>query len=134
MVVTDTVTADTDMVMEDSDMVDMGMDTDMADMAMNPVDTAITRVDMDTDMATKTADTVIPMDTLQAITDHPRATPTLRTGKEVTKDMPKLKANLALNNLLRSTVIRELCNFTQKLLIAINLSPDVCILCKKKKI
>merc|ERR1712223_1578469 len=67
-------------------------------------------------MATKTADTVIPMDTLQAITDHPQATPTLRTGKEVTKDMPKLKANLALNNLLRSTVIRELCNFTQNCL------------------
>merc|ERR1711973_377692 len=104
-------------------MVDMGMDTDMADMAMNPVDTAI-RVDMDTDMATKTADTVIPMDTLQAITDHPRATPTLHTGKEVTKDMPKLKANLARNNSLRSTVIRELCNFTKKLLIAIYLSPD----------
>merc|ERR1712168_848586 len=120
MVVTDTVTEDTDMVMEDTDMADM--DTDMADM------------DMDTDMAMKTADTVIPMDTLQAITDHPRATPTLRTGKEVTKDMPKLKANLARNNLLRSTVIRELCNFTQKLLIAINLSPDVSILCKKKKI
>merc|ERR1712025_1505670 len=58
-------------------------------------------------MAMKTADTVIPMDTLQAITDHPRATPMLRTGKEVTKDMPKLKANLARNNLLRSTVIRE---------------------------
>merc|ERR1711922_115826 len=98
-------------------------------MAMDPTDTAITRVDMDTDMdtdmATKTADTVIPMDTLQAITDHPRATPTLRTGKEVTKDMPKLKANLARNNLLRSTVIRELCNFTQKLLVAINLSPII---------
>merc|ERR1712117_440501 len=92
-----------DMVTEDTDMADMG-----------------------TDMAMKTADTVIPMDTLQAITDHPRATPTLRTGKEVTKDMPKLKANLARNNLLRSTVIRELCNFSQKLLIAINLSPDVC--------
>merc|ERR1719309_404845 len=111
-------------------MADMGMDTDMADMAINPadmamdpMDTAITRVDMDTDMATKTADTVIPMDTLQAITDHPRATPTLRTGKEVTKDMPKLKANLARNNLLLSSVIRELCNFTQKLLVAINLSP-----------
>merc|ERR1712062_658387 len=103
-------------------------DMDMGDMAMDPMDTAITRVDMDTDMATKTAVTVIPMGTLQAITDHPRATPTLRTGKEVTKDMPKLKANLALNNLLRSTVIRELCNFTPKLLIAINSSPDVCIL------
>merc|ERR1712200_375111 len=99
----------TDTVTEDTDMADMGMDTDMA---------------------TKTADTVIPMDTLQAITDHPRATPTLRTCKEVTKDMPKLKANLALNNLLRSTVIRELCNFTQKLLIAIYLSRDVCILKK----
>merc|ERR1712007_387809 len=110
---------DTDTVMEDTDMVDMAMD--QADMAMDPMDTAITRVDMDmdTDMAMKTADAVIPMDTLQAITDHPRATPTLRTGKEVTTDMPKLKANLALNNLLRSTVIRELCNFTQKLLIAI---------------
>merc|ERR1712227_744233 len=118
-------------VTEDTDMADMGMDTDQADMATDPVDTAITRMDMDTDMAMKTADTVIPMGTLQAITDHPRATPTLRTGKEVTKDMPKLKVNLALNNLLRSTVIRELCNFTQKLLIAINLSPDVCILCKK---
>merc|ERR1719195_457212 len=117
----DTDMEDTDMVMEDTDMVMEGMDK--ADMAMNPVDTAITRVDMDTDMAMKTADTVIPMDTLQAITDHPRATPTLRIGKEVTKDMPKLKANLARNNLLRSTVIRELCNFTQKLLIAINLSP-----------
>merc|ERR1712168_769872 len=128
----------TDTVMEDTDMADMAMDTvdtdirvDMdtktadtaitrVDMAMETVDTAITRVDMDTDMATKTADTVIPMDTLQAITGHPRATPTLRTGKEVTKDMPKLKANLALNNLLRSTVIRELCNFTQKLLKATN--------------
>merc|ERR1712098_938982 len=116
----------------------MGMDTDMVDMAdmamdpggtaMDPMDTVITRVDMATDMATKMADTVIPMGTLQAITDHPRATPTLRTGKEVTKDMRKLKANLARNNLLRSTVIRELCNFTQKLLIAIYLSPDVCIL------
>merc|ERR1712053_58812 len=112
MVVTDTVT-------EDTDMADMAMDTDMVDMDMDPVDTAITRMDMDTDMAMKTADTVIPMDTLQAITDHPRATPTLRTGKEVTKDMPKLKANLARNNLLRSTVIRELCNFTLKLLLAI---------------
>merc|ERR1711922_34729 len=112
-------------VTEDTDMADMGMDTDMADMAMDPMDTAITRVDMDMDMATKTEDTVIPMDTLQAITDHPRATPTLRTGKEVTKDMPKLKANLARNNLLRSTVIRELCNFTQKLLIAITLSPII---------
>merc|ERR1712062_359574 len=100
-------------------------DTDTEDTDMDPMDTAITRVDMDRDMATKTADTVIPMDTLQVITDHPRATPTLRTGKEVTKDMPKLKANLARNNLLRSTVIRELCNFTQKLLIAINLPPDV---------
>merc|ERR1719495_2231763 len=87
---------------------------------------------MDTDMATKTADMVIPMDTLQTITDHPRATPTLRTGKEVTKDMPKLKANLAQNNLLRSTVIRELCNFTQKLLIAINLSPNI-FSCVEKK-
>merc|ERR1711973_331317 len=121
----------------DTDMVDMAMDlADMAmdpmDTAMDPMDTAITRVDMDTDMAMKTADTVIPMGTLQAITDHPRATLMLRTGKEVTKDMPKLKANLARNNLLRSTVIRELCNFTQKLLIAINLSPDICILCKKK--
>merc|ERR1719244_2349527 len=122
----DMVMEDTDMVMEDMDMADMGMDTDMADMAMDPadmamdpMDTAITRVDMDTKMA----ETVIPMDTLQAITDHPRATPTLRIGKEVTKDMPKLKANLARNNLLRSTVIRELCNFTQKLLVAINLSP-----------
>merc|ERR1712168_1450778 len=110
------------------DPADMAMDP--MDTAMDPMDTAITREDM----ATKTADTVIPMDTLQAITDHPRATPTLRTGKEGTKDMPKLKANLARNNLLRSTVIRELCNFTQKLLIAIYLSPDVCILCKKKKI
>merc|ERR1712018_700428 len=113
----------------DTNMADMAMDPvdmamDQADMAMDPVDTAI-RMDMDTDMATKTADTVIPMDTLQAITDHPRATPTLRTGKEVTKDMPKVKVNLARNNLLRSTVIRELCNFTQKLLIAINLSPDI---------
>merc|ERR1719411_1714867 len=106
-----------DTVTEDTDMADMGMDTDMADMAMDPVD-----------MAMKTADTVIPMDTLQVITDHPRATPTLRTGKEVTKDMPKLKANPAQNNLLRSTVIRELCNFTQKLLKAINSSPDVCVL------
>merc|ERR1719462_1191077 len=119
---------DTDMVMEGMDKADMAMDlVDMAmepvDMAMEPVDTAITRMDMDTDMAMKTADTVIPMGTLQAITDHPRATPTLRTGKEVTKDMPKLKANLARNNLLRSTVIRELCNFTKKLLIAIYLSP-----------
>merc|ERR1712073_251865 len=111
-----TVTEDTDKVMEDMD---------MADMAMDPMDTAITRVDMDMGMATKTEDTVIPMDTLQAITDHPRATPTLRIGKEVTKDMPKLKANLARNNLLRSTVIRELCNFTQKLLVAINLSPNI---------
>merc|ERR1719347_2037718 len=101
---------------------------------MDTVDTATTRVDMDTDMATKTADTmtkimvvmvtmvtntvqdmvkldmdmdtdmadtemVILMDTLQAIMDHPRATPTLRTGK-VTKAMLKLKANLARNNLL----------------------------------
>merc|ERR1712200_276425 len=106
------------------DMADMGMDTDMADMAMDLVDMAM-------DMATKTADTVIPMDTLQAITDHPRATPTLRIGKEVTKDMPKLKANLARNNLLRSTVIRELCNFTQKLLVAINLSPNI-FSCAKK--
>merc|ERR1712038_670264 len=114
MVVTDTVTGDTDMA-------DMGMDTDMADMGMDRVD-----------MAMKTADTVIHMGTLQAITDHPRATPTLRTGKEVTKDMPKLKANLARNNLLRSTVIRELCNFTQKLLVAINLSPDV-FSCVEKK-
>merc|ERR1711973_415913 len=133
MVVTDTVMEDTDMAMA---LVDMAMDQadmamDQADMAMDPMDTAITRVDMDTDMATKMADTVIPMGTLQAITDHPRATPTLRTGKEVTKDMRKLKANLARNNLLRSTVIKELCNFTQKLLIAINLSPDLCILCKK---
>merc|ERR1719447_2586446 len=103
---------------------------DQADMAMDPMDTVITRVDMATDLATKMADTVIPMGTLQAITDHPRATPTLRTGKEVTKDMRKLKANLARNNLLRSTVIRELCNFTQKLLIAINSSPEVCILKK----
>merc|ERR1712173_505893 len=100
------------------DLVDMAMDP--ADMAMDPTDTAITRGDMDTDMAMKTEVTVIPMDSLQAITDHPRATPTLRIGKEVTKDMPKLKANLARNNLLRSTVIRELCNFTQKLLVAIN--------------
>merc|ERR1712180_421395 len=101
------------------DQVDMAMDP--VDTAMDPVDTVITRADM----AMKTADTVIPMGTLQAITDHPRATPTLRTGKEVTKDMPKLKANLARNNLLRSTVIRELCNFTQKLLVAINLSPII---------
>merc|ERR1719323_1791831 len=75
-------------------------------------------MDMDTDMAD--TEMVILMDTLQDITDHPRATPTLRTGKEVTKAMLKLKANLARNNLLRSTVIRELCNFTQKLLKAIN--------------
>merc|ERR1719357_2327790 len=109
-------------------MADMGMDTDMADMATDLVDMAMDPVDT----AITTVDTVIPMDTLQAITDHPRATPTLRIGKEVTKDMPKLKANLARNNLLRSTVIRELCNFTQKLLVAINLSLDVCILCKKK--
>merc|ERR1719367_542842 len=56
----------------------------------------------DMDMDTDTADTemVILMDTLQAIMDHPRATPTLRTGKEVTKAMLKLKANLARNNLL----------------------------------
>merc|ERR1711962_1953875 len=93
---TDTVTEDMDMVMEDMDMADMGMDTDMVDMAMDPAD-----------MAMDPADTVIPMDTLQAITDHPRATPTLRIGKEVTKDMPKLKANLARNNLLRSTVIEN---------------------------
>merc|ERR1712105_259598 len=55
-------------------------------------------MDMDTDMAD--TEMVIPMDTLQAITDHPRATPTLRTGKEVTKAMLKLKANLTRNNLL----------------------------------
>merc|ERR1712055_471688 len=103
-------------------MADMAMDTvdtdtTRVDMATKTADTVTTvmvvmvtmvtntvqdMVKLDMDMDTDMADTemVILMDTLQAITDHPRATPTLRTGKEVTKAMLKLKANLARNDLL----------------------------------
>merc|ERR1712150_285763 len=115
MVVTDTVTADTDMVRVgmDTDMATKTADTvtkTMADMMTTVMVVMVTMVSntvqdmvkLDMDMDTDMADTemVILMDTLQAITDHPRATPTLRTGKEVTKAMLKLKANLARNDLL----------------------------------